>query len=94
MAVVAPPRGHHRPIDRGYWLEHCEGYRVEGAAGRIGFVDEVRPGGLLAVRAGLLGRRLLIFDPEDVVAIVPRAKRIYLDSSAVLLSTEADPTAA
>jgi hypothetical protein len=88
MAVLAPTRGHHRPIDRDYWLAHCEGYRVEGAAGRIGFVDEVREGGLLAVRAGILGRRLLIFDPGDVVEIVPRAKLVYLDSSARPVATE------
>ena len=33
MAVLAPTRRHHSPIDRDYWLAHCEGYRVEGAAG-------------------------------------------------------------
>lgn len=43
-----------------YWLTHCHGFRVDGEAGRIGFVDDVldddgQP--TLAVRAGLLGRR-------------------------------------
>ncbi|MEX1357495.1 MAG: hypothetical protein WD981_02615 [Gaiellaceae bacterium] len=88
MQPEAPTRIRHRPIDRDYWIDHCEGYRVEGRGGRIGLVEEVRPDGLLAVRAGLLGRRVLIFDRADVAEIVPRAKRIYLDSSAVPVASE------
>jgi hypothetical protein len=90
------PAGETRPeFDRGYWLSHCEGYRVDGSEGRIGFVEEVRtnPGNsdlpLLAVRAGRLGRRVLIVPSEAVQFIVPRARRIWLRSPVEIVSSEA-----
>src|SRR5205814_6091079 len=39
----APAPSREAEFDRAYWLAHCEGFRVDGHAGRIGFVDEVRP---------------------------------------------------
>jgi hypothetical protein len=90
------PAQQARPeFDRGYWLAHCEGYRVDGAEGRIGFVEEVRenPGDprspVLAVRAGRLGRRVLIVPSEAVQFIVPRARRIWLRSPVEIVSSEA-----
>jgi hypothetical protein len=42
-------------FDRDYWLRHCEGYRVDGVEGRLGFVDSIREGAsgepIIAVRA-------------------------------------------
>jgi hypothetical protein len=78
--------------DREYWLAHCEGYRVESAAGRLGFVEEIR--GLdekatLAIRTGVLGRRVLIVPAREVDLIVPRAKRLRLRSPVSLAGTEA-----
>lgn len=91
---AAPPGGSARAagFDADYWLDHCEGYRVDGAHGRIGFVQEVRSSGdadrrLLAVRAGRLGRRLLLFRATDVDFLVPRAERIWLSSSAELVDS-------
>jgi hypothetical protein len=81
-------------FDRDYWLTHCEGFRVDGREGRIGFVEEVRrergrdDDPLLAVRAGLLGRRLLLFRASDAAFIVPQAKRIWLRSSAAITGSE------
>lgn len=73
-------------LDRDYWLAHCEGYRVESPAGRLGLVEEVIPPsgqrpGLLAVRGGLLGRRLLLVPVSDVAFVVPRALRLFLHSA-------------
>lgn len=82
-------------FDREYCLAHCEGYRVESAAGRLGVVEEVRAHPtrgkkpILAIRAGLLGRRVLLVPTPEVDFIVPRAKRIWLRSPVALLGTEA-----
>lgn len=80
---------------RRYWLAHCEGYRVDRAEGRLGFVQEVHLGedgrepAALVVRAGILGNRLVIVPVTEVAFIVPRAERIWLKSSAQLAATEA-----
>jgi hypothetical protein len=83
-----------------YWLQHCEGFRVDGSGGRIGIVEEVRtdpsdPGTVvLAVRAGLLGRRLLLFSASEVTHLVPQAQRLWLRTSASILGTERARTVA
>lgn len=87
-----------RPVadggDRDYWLAHCEGYRVDGNEGRIGFVEEVSVGAehprqtLLAVRAGRLGRRLLLVSAADAAFVVPRERRIWLRTPTVIVGTE------
>jgi hypothetical protein len=89
------PRG----FDRAYWLGHCEGYRVDAADGRLGFVEEVRPAPageptMLAVRAGRLGRRLLLVPDSEVAFIVPRAQTIWLRSPVAVAGTEPAPGAA
>jgi hypothetical protein len=77
-----------------YWLRHCEGFRVDGRAGRIGYVEEVRVGDeardvvTLAIRAGRLGMRVLLFSGSDVSHVVPQAQRVWLRTSASLLGTE------
>ena len=80
-------------LDRDYWLSHCEGFRVDTAFGRLGFVEECRPGvdsegGVLAVRAGLLGRRIVLVPTTEVDFVVPRAKRIWLHSPVRILGSE------
>lgn len=83
------------PLDRDYWLGHCQGYRVDGHGGRIGFVEEVRAEGgrtVLAVRAGLLGRRILLLAADEVAFIVPQAQRIWLRTPATILGSEANRT--
>lgn len=81
-------------VDDQYWLEHCEGFRVECDGGRLGFVEEVREPstpfdrGVLGVRAGMLGRRLLLVPVEEVAYIVPRAEKIWLKSSARIAGSE------
>jgi hypothetical protein len=81
-------------FDRDYWLAHCEGYRVDAADGRLGFVEAVRRDGsrngpLLAVRAGRLGRRLLLVPASEVAFIVPRAEQIWLASPVRIARSEA-----
>ena len=100
MTEVLAPILHSRPtgstiaVDQDYWLEHCEGFRVECDGGRLGFVEEVRTpstpfdGGVLGVRAGMLGRRLLLVPIEEVAFIVPRAETIWLKSSARIAGSE------
>jgi hypothetical protein len=79
-------------FDREYWLRHCEGYRVDGVEGRLGFVDSIREeadgAALLAVRAGRLGRRLLLVRARDVAFIVPRAERIWLSAPTTIVRSE------
>lgn len=98
--VLAPllplvPSARPTSFDREYWLGHCEGFRVEYEGGALGFVDEVRSPPdftekrMLAVRAGMLGRRLLLVPAEEVAFIVPRAERIWLKSSPRILGSEA-----
>jgi len=81
------PHARRRAFDRAYWLGHCEGYRVDGAGGRIGFVEEVR-GPVLVVRAGRLGRRLLLMSGDSVAFIVPREQRLWVDAERGVLATE------
>lgn len=40
LASGEAPNG-KRSFDRDYWLAHCEGFRVESPAGRLGLVEEV-----------------------------------------------------
>jgi len=80
-ASLTLARAPQASLDRDYWLSHCEGYRVEGDAGRVGFVEAVLDEAgrrMLAVRAGRLGRRLVLVPTEEVSFIVPRAERIWL----------------
>jgi hypothetical protein len=67
---------------KGYWLGHCEGYRVDGPEGRVGIVeavlgDEEAPT-TLAVREGLFALRTVYVPVDDVAEIEPRAERILL----------------
>ena len=67
--------------DPGYWIAHCEGYRVDSAGGRIGFVDRVTArsdGIVLTVRMGRLGRRVIEISAEEITCIVPRVERVWI----------------
>jgi len=84
---IQVPRGHG--FDRAYWLSRCEGFLVEDAAGmRIGTVVEVHHQSrldqpdALAVRAGRLGLRLLIYPTGAVQTIVPGEARLILAAAA------------
>jgi hypothetical protein len=82
-----------QPLDREYWLEHCEGYRVESPGGCVGLVEEVRGGEQggtrsLAVLAGMRGLRRLIIPISEVDDIVPRAQRIVLRPGARIAASE------
>jgi hypothetical protein len=79
--------GSQRPGDaasRAYWRRRCEGFRVDSPNGRVGVVEEVgyvsrsdRPD-LIAVRAGLFARLLLVVPVGEVAEIVPSEERIFL----------------
>ena len=81
-------------FDTSYWLAHCEGYRVDSEQGRIGFVEEVRLGRshpsdtVLAVRTGILGRRVLLVPATATAVVVPRAERIWLRTPVTITGTE------
>ena len=69
---------------RFYWLGRCEGFRVDSPEGRFGLVEavmfRVRPDepDALIVRAGVLGRKLVIVPLEDVEDVLPRRQRVLL----------------
>jgi hypothetical protein len=77
-----------------YWLSNCNGFTVDCADGRLGSVEAVRldsrwaEGRVLAVRAGLFGKRLLIIPLGEIRSILPRERRVVLESSPTLLGTE------
>jgi hypothetical protein len=68
--------------ERDYWLEHCDGFRVDGSHGRIGIVEKVShaAGGesLLVIRTGVLGLKAVTISTREVFEIVPRARRLWL----------------
>ena len=76
-----PPRSTYGP---GYWLRRCEGFLVETPTRRVGRVAGVRYGersnepAVLEVRAGFLGRKLMLIRVEDVSEITPESKRVIL----------------
>jgi hypothetical protein len=77
-----------------YWLRRCEGFRVDSPQGRVGFVEEVRYASrldrpdLIAVRAGLLGRLLLIVPVGEIAEILASEERIVLHRSPRPTATE------
>jgi hypothetical protein len=82
-----------QPLDREYWLAHCEGYRLESPGGRVGLVEEVRGGEQggtrsLAVLAGMRGQRRLVIPISEVDDIVPHARRIVLRPGANIAGSE------
>jgi hypothetical protein len=86
------PRGGVSDLD--YWLRRCEGFRVDSPQGRVGFVEEVRYAtrcdrpDVIAVRAGLLGRLLLILPVGEVAEILPREELVVLHRSPRPSATE------
>ena len=42
---AAPDFVPKRSFDRAHWLLHCEGFRVDTANSRLGFVEEIRRSG-------------------------------------------------
>lgn len=89
------PSSKHPPssFDRDYWLGHAEGFRVDAHDGRLGFVEEISRDGaedlILHVRAGVLGRRVLLVPASSVEFIVPRAKRLWLHSPVQIAESRA-----
>jgi hypothetical protein len=75
------------PSSLEHWLARCTGFRVESRdAGRLGTLEEVLyghgPAGdrprALAVRSGVMGRRLLLFPVEEIEEIRFDRRRILL----------------
>ena len=73
----------HAPVsgDQGSGLARCEGFRVDGADGRVGTVTGVRTGSdgapaWLDVRIGLIVRRHLAIKIEDVRSVDQTSRRI------------------
>jgi hypothetical protein len=69
-----------------YWLSHSEGFRVDAPGGRVGIVEAVlerEPGAVeaLLVRAGVLGRKLLVVPAREVERVAPRRQQVLLGDS-------------
>jgi hypothetical protein len=93
MACGRPrPRG--AASDVGYGLRRCDGFRVDSPEGRVGVVEEVRYASrcdrpdAIAVRAGLLGRLLLLVPVAEVAWIPPARERVVLHRSPRATATE------
>jgi hypothetical protein len=75
-----------------YWLRRCEGFLVETPTRRIGRVAGIRYGEgsnepeVLEVRAGFLGRTLLLVSVDDVATIASEDRRIVLHDPPRLIS--------
>lgn len=78
------PSGSPGPLEAGYWLHHCDGFRVDGPDGRIGVVDHVEPGlganvpDVVAVASGLWRIRLTRIPLTDVVEVEPGRRRLVV----------------
>lgn len=67
----------------GYWVAHCEGFRVVSPQGRLGIVDYVVTDddgapSALAVQVGLWRTHLVTVPLSDVAEVQPRAEKIVL----------------
>jgi hypothetical protein len=88
------PRPSGTASDVGYWLRRCDGFRVDSPEGRVGVVEEVRYASrcdrpdAIAVRAGLLGRLLLVVPVAEVAWILPAREQVVLHRSPRATATE------
>ena len=80
-----PPRP-LTPDQRRYWLRNCQGFRVDGPAGKVGVVEDVlfgpdpaEPAALL-VRAGLFGLRMEVVAVERIASLDPQQTLVRLAS--------------
>lgn len=68
-----------RVVDRRYWLEHSDGFRVDGPAGRIGTVLRAIEGSeVLIVRTGILGNHSVMVPFSEVERLEPWCQRLAL----------------
>jgi hypothetical protein len=93
--VAGPQRPGDAASEFDYWLRRCEGFRGDAPPqGRVGFVEEVRYPSrcdrpdVIAVRAGLLGRLLLVLPVGDVAEILPGEELVVLQRSPRPTATE------
>jgi hypothetical protein len=83
-AGEAGPGASPGPMDSGYWLHHCDGFRVDGPHGRIGVVDHVedRLGvdapDVVTVAAGLWRIHSTRIPLTDVVEVQPGRRRLVV----------------
>jgi hypothetical protein len=93
MMSTEPGNPRQSSLGREYWLRRCEGFRVEGPGGRVGYVRGIRFGSeadpeALEVGAGLLGRRRLLIPVSEVAQILPEERRLILHGHPRLLASE------
>jgi hypothetical protein len=72
------------PLDEDYWLGHCEGFYVDGPAGRLGVVDRLvyrsradRPD-IVAVAVGMWRARIAEVPIADVTEVWPAQGRLVV----------------
>jgi hypothetical protein len=72
------------PVDRNYWLGHCQGFHVDGPGGHVGVVDHVvyssrldRPD-VVAVSSGIWRIRSTDVPVHDVAEVFPEDGRVML----------------
>lgn len=72
------------PLDEDYWLGHCEGFYVDGPAGRLGVVDRLvyrsradRPD-IVAVAVGMWRARIAEVPVADVAEVWPAQGRLVV----------------
>ena len=72
------------PEDTGYWVRHCEGFRVDSPRRRLGVVEcaaaEDAMGGAeaVAVRTGGLRSRRVMVALDDIVEVRPSECRLIV----------------
>jgi hypothetical protein len=92
--AAGPQRRRGAASDFDYRLRRCQGFRVDSPEGRVGVVEEVRYRSrcdrpdLIAVRAGRLGRLLLIVPVGEVAEIVAESELVVLHRSPRPTATE------
>ena len=71
------------PEDTGYWLRHCEGFRVDSSRRRLGVEcvaaeDAMEGAGVVAVRTGGFRSRRVMVALDDVVEVRPSECRLIV----------------
>ena len=72
------------PLDEDYWLRNCEGFYVDGPAGRLGVVERLvyrtradRPD-IVAVALGMWRARIAEVPVADITEVWPAQGRLVL----------------
>ena len=80
---TAPVEERQQCWSEGYWLQHCTGFRVEGPAGRLGYVDQVLldPEGSAPVALVVRGRCTTVVSIREITGFLPTQELVLVEKN-------------